>query len=438
MKYVYKHAGKPAFFIVLILIAVLSYVTVVGIRLPNQGDTEKWLLKGAMNDGLSLGIDIQGGVDVTFAPKLAAGQAVTSTDVQKAYDILNSRLDDLKITDRTVVPNSSKGTIIVRFPWPKGTTDYSAEDAISKLGTMATLTFKDPNGNVILTGADVKSAAAKPVESGSTLKGSYYVELTLSSAGTAKFSSATKEFTGKTISIYMDSKLLSAPTVDSQITSSTCVIEGTDFTSKSANDLAKMINAGALPFALVSSNYSSISPQLGLNALNVMLLAGLIAFILVCLFMIFYYRLPGLIACLCLCGHMAGMILSLLVFGYTLTLPGIAGLILSVGMGVDCNIITAERIKEELREGRTLDGAIDLGFERSFTAIFDGNVTVLIAGIILLCYGSASVKSFGFTLVAGVVFNFVMGIIASRYMLKSISKYDSMRNNFLYGEAVAK
>jgi protein-export membrane protein SecD len=151
--------------------------------------------------------------------------------------------------------------------------------------------------------------------------------------------------------------------------------------------------------------------------------------------MILYYRIPGLIACVALCGHIAGTLLCISIPQITLTLPGIAGIILSIGMGVDANVITAERIKEELRLGKTLDGAIDAGFSRSFSAIFDGNITVFIVGILLLILGSASVQSFGYTLIIGVIFNFIMGITFSRLMLKSMSKFRGMRNIFLFGGA---
>lgn len=437
MKSVYKHSGKAVFFVVLALIAALCYIVLEGIPLPNQGDTQKWLFKGVMSDGLSLGIDIRGGVDVTFRPNLSKGQAITNTIVKQTADVLNTRLDGLKITDRTVQPNYTKGYVVVRFPWPKGTTSYNAEDAIKALGATNKLTFKDASGKELMSGADVASASVHPVETGSSLSGNYYIELALNKDGQKKWPAATKANIGKTISINLDSTTLSSPTVKEEIDSATCTIDGFG-TAAEASKVASRINQGALPFTLVTDNYQSISPTLGADALNVMVLAGIIAFILICLFMILYYRVPGFIAVLCLCGHFAGMLLSLLLFSYTLTLPGIAGLILSLGMGVDCNIITAERIKEELREGRTLDGAIDQGFDMSFTAIFDGNITVIIAGVILLIFGSASVKSFGFTLVAGVVFNFLMGIIASRYMLKSSSKYPFMRKGFLYGGANAK
>ncbi|MEG0614851.1 MAG: protein translocase subunit SecD, partial [Oscillospiraceae bacterium] len=224
--------------------------------------------------------------------------------------------------------------------------------------------------------------------------------------------------------------------------------------------LSDKINSGALPFKLVTSSFSTISPTLGMGARDAMVLSGLIAFIFIALFMIIYYRLPGTVAVIALIGQIAGMIAVVTgYFGFmnssTLTVPGIAGIILSIGMGVDANIITSERIKEEIREGKTLDGAISAGYDHGFSAIFDGNVTVVIVAVILMgAFGppdsifaqmlkwvffmfgpstAGTIYSFGFTLLTGIVFNFIMGVTASRLMLSSISKFKPFRKLSLYG-----
>jgi preprotein translocase subunit SecD len=426
---VYKKIGKPVFFIVAIIIAAICYVTVAGIPGPTNGDIKTTLVDGITN--LRLGIDIKGGVDVTFTPPTDQ-KNVTKAQMDAATAIINKRLDDKNISDRYVSTDYDKHRVIVRFPWQAGTTDFDPETAIKELGSTGKLTFNAPDGTEILGGsADIVSA--KPAVASGTENGPYVVDLTLTTAGSKKFSVATGKYIGKNITINMDGKQVSNPQVQTQINDTTCIIDGQ--TSAEAKTLADTINAGILPFALNSQDFSTISPTLGANALGVMVMAATVAFILICLFMLLYYRLPGFIACIGLCGHLAGMMLAMSLFHYTLTLPGIAGLILSIGMGVDCNIITAARIKEELRAGRTLDAAIDQGFDRSFSAILDGNVTVLIVGFILMWLGSATITSFGFTLVSGVVLNFIMGIIASRFMLKSASRYSFLRKNVLYGEA---
>jgi preprotein translocase subunit SecD len=435
---VYKKVGKSWFFIVALIIVAICYVTIAGIPAPNNGDNKSMLINGITS--LRLGIDMRGGVDVTFIP--AKGYKASATEMSAATVAIQQRLDVKNITDREVYTDTNARRIIVRFPWKPDEKDFNPEKAIQELGATANLNFKGPDNVIILEGKDVLSAKAEPVSSGSTLNGPYIVSLTLKQSGVDKFSVATGKFVGKAISIYLDNTLISSPNVKEQIKDGSCSIDGQ--TLQEAKDLANKINAGALPFSLVSESYNAISPTLGTNALNVMLMAGIIAFILICLFMLLYYRLPGFVAIIGLCGHLAATILMfsfpILLFKFpiepfTLTLPGIAGIILSIGIGVDCNIITAERIKEELRAGRTIDAAIDQGFERSFSAIFDGNITVIIVGIILMIFGSAAIYSFGYTLYIGVVMNFIMGIIASRLMLKSLSKYSFLRKNVLYGEA---
>ena len=227
-----------------------------------------------------------------------------------------------------------------------------------------------------------------------------------------------------------------------------------NFTAQEANKLAEKINAGALPFHLETANYGSVDPSLGENSLVAMGYAGIIAFIVIALIMIIFYRLPGFIAIISLIGQMGLSIAA--VSGYfttipsfTMTLPGIAGLILSIGMGVDCNVITAERIKEEIKGGRTLDGALDRGTKNSLSAIIDGNMTVVIVSLILmLVFGPANILSiifgesttgtiyaFGFTLLVGVISNFIMGIFFSRVMLRSIAGFKPLRKKWLFGGA---
>lgn len=232
--------------------------------------------------------------------------------------------------------------------------------------------------------------------------------------------------------------------------------------SKEAKDLADKINAGSLPFALTvdDSKLQIISPSLGSDALRVMLIAGAIAFGIVCLIMIVLYRVNGVVASLALLGQLAGSIACISGFfpkadSFTLTVPGIAGIILSVGVGVDCNVIASERIKDEFRKGKTIDGAIDSGFKNALSAIIDGNVTIIIVSIVLMgAFGTpdsiiaklfspimsllgssitGSIYSFGYTLLVGVIFNLIMGVLASKYMLKSISQLKVMRKPQFYG-----
>ena len=292
----------------------------------------------------------------------------------------------------------NKNRVIVRFPWKEDETDFDPEKAVAELGETALLTFREgyevdnegkPTGltaeKIILTGSDVKKASVGVDE-----QNQYVVLLELKESGVTAFSEATGRLAGTNtpISIWMDENVISYPTVSTQITDGSASITG-NFTLESATDLANKINGGALPFKLETENFRSISATLGMGAKDAMVLAGAIAFVLVAVFVIVFYRLPGAVAAIALLGQLVGTIAALTGFfstipSFTLTLPGIAGIILSLGVGVDANIITAERIKEELKAGKSLDNALNIGYKRGFTAIFDGNITVIFVAVILM------------------------------------------------------
>jgi len=183
---------------------------------------------------------------------------------------------------------------------------------------------------------------------------------------------------------------------------------------------------------MVTKNHSTISPMLGSGALDIMVLAGVIAFVIICAFLIFYYRLPGFVASIALLIQVSGQILVISVPQITLTLTGIAGVILSIGMGVDANVIISERISEEISSGKSLGYAISSGFQNAFSSVFDGNITVMIVAVILMIYGSGSLLSFAYTLMTGIVFNFLAGVTASRLMISSLSQFEFLRRPALY------
>ena len=426
----FKRVGKSAFVLSVIAILIIAYLAVCGIWYNSDG-SKTYLIKPASQS--RFGIDISGGIDVTFTPP--KGTTVTKQQMDDATTMLKNRLDQKNILDREIYAddNPTHPSIIVRIPHQSSTKTFDPQTEIKELGSMVQLEFKCDdynNGQAIAKGSDVKSASVEvdPEDN------SYEVSFTLKASAVKAFADATTwiKNNNKNLDIYLDNEKIESAGVNDPITEGKGVIQG-GFTAASAKKLADQINSGSVPFELVTDNFSTISPTLGKSALNVMVYAGILAFILIALFMIIYYRLPGLIAVIALCGHVAGTLLSISIPQITLTLPGIAGIILSIGMGVDCNVITAERIREELRVGKTIDGAIDAGFDRSFSAIFDGNITVIIAGAILMWLGSGSVKSFGYTLVIGVVFNFIMGLTVSRLMLKSVSRFPFARKATLYG-----
>lgn len=452
-----KKTSKITFFVLLFLIAALVFTAFFGID-SYYGDTRKVYIKGA--EDIRWGIDISGGVEAVFSPDKNDAD-ITTDDMASAKAIIETRLVNQNITDYEVYTDEANHQIIVRFPWSAEESDFDAAAAVSELGETALLTFcgNQDSSDVLLSGsADIESASAGVMENGQ-----YVVNLKFTDAGKQKFASATAKYSQ--ISIWMDNILLSAPTVSEQIVSNEAIIEG-DFDAETVTDLANKINAGSLPFALTvdDSKLQIISPTLGSNALNVMLIAGTVAFAAICILMIIRYRLPGVIASIGLIGQIAGMIACISGYfpsasSFTLTVPGIAGIILSIGVGVDANVIAFERIREEFKNGKTLDGAIAAGYNQSLNAVIDGNVTIIIISLVLMgafgtpdsllakvftfimpFLGSAitgSIYSFGYTLLVGTIFNLVMGVWAVSKMLKSISRFKALRNPWLYGKRKA-
>ena len=441
-------------FVVAILIVVFSLTAIFGASYQ-YGDTKNIYIKGASD--IRFGIDIRGGVDVTFMP--AGDVDATPEQMTAAKTVIEDRLVGLGITDYESYVDSNKDRIIVRFPWKTGEADFNPQTAIDEIGTTAKMVFRKgstADGEEILSGDDVTSANAAYNETEG-----WVVQLKFNSTGAAAFADATTELAANngTISIWLDDENISTATVNEAITGGEAIIKG-NFDQDSASSLANQINSGALPFALSAESYSTISPSLGAKSLEVMVLAGIIAFALVAVMMIVRYRLPGTIATISLFGQVAATLA--VVSGYftvfpgsTLTLPGIAGIILGIGMGVDANVITAERIKEELAKNKTLPAAVKSGFKMGLTPIIDGNVTIVIVAAILMgAFGptdgfwakvfnpiffwfgpstAGTIYSFGFTLLTSVLLNFVFGVWATRVMIRGAVHCKALCNPWLYG-----
>ncbi|HHV50649.1 MAG TPA: SecD/SecF family protein translocase subunit [Clostridiales bacterium] len=461
-----KRTRKSVFFIVALLILALGYTTIFGVY-GYYGDRRDTYFKGASD--IRLGIDIKGGVDVTFGPK-GDVKNVTEAQMNGVKDVIAQRLVGNNITDYEIYADMSNHQVIVRFPWKSGESNFDPNKAIEELGKTAQLEFRigsetdengKPKGELVLTGKMVDTATAQ-YQQDDNGNVEPVVVLKLKNEGKKAFDEATKkQYDAKgTISIWLDDKMISNPTVNAHITDGVATISGGFADYKEAASLANLINSGALPFAIEVKSNGVIDPVLGEKSLEVMVTAGIIAFCLVSIFMILYYRLPGFVAVIALVGQVAGSLAAVSGFfsfvpSFTLTLPGMAGIILSIGMGVDANVITSERIKEEIRVGRTIDSAIEKGSSNSFWAIFDGNITVMIVAIVLMgVFGPPSglwatilkpilrwfpasttgaIYSFGYTLFVGIIFNFLMGVTASRLMLKSIARFKFLRKPWLYG-----
>jgi SecD/SecF fusion protein len=414
---------KIVFFIVLFVAIIMAYTAINGLTIP-LGRSLELAIPGS--EDMRFGIDIRGGVDAAFEP-VDLDRNPTKQELESARAIIETRLDNLNILDRDVTVDEQNGYIIVRFPWQSTETDFDPERAIAELGETAMLTFQDDEGTVLVTGSHVKEASVGT----NPQTGGYVVQLEFDDEGTKLFSEATERLVGQNISIYMDETLIQTAVVKQHIPGGQAFIDGMRSVEE-AKALSDKINAGALPFSLTSRNHSTISPSLGSGALSTMVLAGIVAFIVICILLIIFYRLPGFVACISLLIQVSGVLLSLSIPQITLTLTGIAGVILSIGMGVDANIIISERISEEIKSGKSLGYAISLGFKNSFSSVFDGNITMLLIGVIMIALGSGSLLSFAYTLMTGIFFNFVAGVTASRLMIYSLSQYDFLRKPQLY------
>jgi len=379
---------------------------------------------------IRFGIDIRGGVEAVFEAA-DLGRLPTESELESAKVIMETRMDAQKILDREIAIDKNNGQIIVRFPWKSGETDFNPQAAIAELGETAKLTFRDPEGNILVEGKDVKESV---VQLDNKTK-EPVVTLVFNDEGAKLFADATERLVNQRISIYMDETLISAPSVTKKITGGDAVITNMQSTEE-AKSLSDKINSGALPFSLISKNHNTITPTLGSGALDVMVKAGLIAFVFVCLFMLFYYKLLGLVACFALLLQVSVQMLALSIPQVTLTLTGIAGIILSIGMGVDANVIISERIREELAAKKSLGYSIDTGYHKAFSAVFDGNITTIAAAVIMMIFGTGSMLSFGYTLMVGCILNFVSGVSVSRIITKSMSSNDIFMKKSLYGVKV--
>ncbi len=423
-------------FAVVLVIALICILSITGL-----GPENARIIKGVTD--IRTGIDIRGGISAIMEPVYDDGSENHDvlSDLASARAIIEKRLDAQGIYDKTVNVDATNERLIIDIPWATNETEFDPRKALDELGSTGQLTFQEvkseeatlpdedltPSGVIVLTGDDVANAQA--VQNNNA---QYVVELTLKDSGVTKFSEATKRLVGQRLAIFIDDMCISAPNVNTQITSKNAVIEG-NFNYDSAKDLADKIRFGALPCKLEAVKVDSISAQLGQGALEVAVNAGIVGFILVCLFMLLYYRLPGLTAIVALSGLLALQIFVLSNLNISVTLPGIGGIILSIGMSVDANVIIFERIKEELRAGKTLRASIDAGFKRAFVAILDSNVTSIITAVILYAMGTGPIRGFGVTLFFGVLFSFLSAITASKLMLQGLTAFSFAKNKWLYG-----
>ena len=385
------------------------------------------------DNGIRLGLDLVGGSRIVYEAEIPDGynQANLADDMNSVQKVIRQRLTDKGFTEATVTL-TGENRVTVEIPQIT-----NPEEAVQTLGTTAQLTFVDADGKEWLTGSDIKKASygyGRPT--GNEVTDVHYVQVQFTSEGQKKFAEATGNIAARTdgtniMAIVMDNQVISSPSVSSQIDSDSCVISGS-FTRDSASELADLINAGQIPFSLKQVELRSVGPQLGADAMRTSLIAGAIGIVLVMLFMLIVYRIPGLVASIALCFY---MVLEALIFNLVrvnLSLPGIAGIILSIGMAVDANVIIFERVKEELKNGKTVKSAIDSGFKRAFTAILDSNITTLIACAVLFFLGTGTIVGFATTLGIGVIVSMFTALTVTHFLLNRMVDF-RIRNPKAYG-----
>ena len=423
-----------SFVAVLLVIALLCCTAVFGltvgpIQIPNVLDEE---------NGIRRGLDLVGGSSITFEAQLPDGYNTSNlqSDMNSVQAMMTKRLDSLGYTEATV---ELVGDTRIKVDIPAIS---DPQEAVEVLGATAQLQFLNADGEVILGGSDIKSASAGYGKvSQTSVAEEHYVNVEFTDEAAEKWTEATKlaaqaEDGKNYIKIVMDEETLSSPSVSSEyaetgITGGGCIISG-NFDADSARTLAEQINIGQLPFTLEEVSMSAVGPSLGEKALSTSLTAGAIGILLVMIFMIVMYRVPGFIASIALLFYTALDAVILTVAHVNLSLPGIAGIILSIGMAVDANVIIFERIKDELHNGKTVRAAIDSGFSRAWTAIIDSNITTIIAAVVLYFFGSGTVVGFAITFGIGVVLSMFTAVTVTRFLLRRIVDFN-IRNPKLYG-----
>ena len=331
---------------------------------------------------------------------------------------LRTRLTNAGFTEANVAVQGTD-RILVEIP------DVDDPEEVARIiGTPAHLEFRDPNGNVVVEGKDIKAAG---VQYANEEKTQFGVGFSLNADGAKAFEKATREFMGQSISIYLDDELISAPTVQAVIAGGNGIITGSKSESSEdsynwARNLAMLIQSGALPMDIAEVETRAISATLGVEAIDGAIIAGIVGLILVLVFMLVMYRLPGVAADMALLIYVLIVFYALAISGAQLTLQGIAGILLGIGMAVDANVVIFERFREELKEGRTPLNAVKFGFRNAGRAVLDSNVTTLIAAVVLMIFGTGTIKGFATTLMISIIASYFTAVLITRGLLILICK----------------
>ncbi|MHB8171566.1 MAG: protein translocase subunit SecD [Thermincolia bacterium] len=396
------------------LIAILGITAIIGVG-------SFYSIKPIENN-INFGLDLQGGLSVTLEGKPTKINQVTDDSVNNAMNVIANRIDALGVKE-SIVQRQGKDRILVQIAGIK-----DPEEAVRLIGKTASLEFRSPEGKVLLTGADLVDARGElnPLNNEEP-----QIAMQFNKEGTKKFADATTKYVNKNIGIYLDNKLLTNPTVRSSITNGQAVISGGYATLDEAVKEAALLKGGALPINLEMLEKRVVGPSLGADSLVKSKAAGVAGLVAILVYVIAYYRVLGVIANIALVVYSFLVLGIMAIFGATLTLPGIAGFLLSIGMAVDTNIIIFERFKEELRTGKTLRSAIDAGFKRAFVTVLDANLTTIIVGLVLYYLFTGTIKGFAVTLIIGIIVNLFTAVILTKWLLKLLAS-TGLKNTKLY------
>lgn len=398
---------------IVVVVAVCAYLGLFGF---GKGTMINYLKP--WGDAISLGLDLRGGVYTVYQAE-DNGDPDFDTKMESTVSILTSRLTRQGFTEATV---TRQGSDRIRVEIPNVS---DPNQILTIIGTPAQLYFVDEDGNNLMEGSMVKNAQAAQDQDGKPC-----IAFELTDEGAKIFAEATAANLGKTISITLDGETISRATVNTVIAGGKGEITG-NFTADEAKNLATLILSGALPLNLTQLEVSAISATLGVEAIDRAIQAGVIGVILVMLFMLFRYRLCGLVADIALTIYIMIVVLLLALTGAQLTLPGVAGIILGIGMAVDANVVIFERIREEVKVGRPIGSAVRKGFSNALSAIIDSNVTTIIAAVVLYAFGTGSVRGFALTLGIGVATSLFTAVFVTHKLLDIFADM-GIKNQKLY------
>lgn len=409
--------SKFTFFLVLIIIALCAYTAFLGINVGG-------IKVNSSVSNIKQGLDLKGGVFMLYEAETDITGKELDDLMEQTIAVFRKRIDGMGLTEPVIV-REGENRIRIELPGVK-----DAQQAIDTIGKTAQLQFATSEGEVLLTGADVKDAKVAINQKDNQP----IVSLAFTPDGAQKFAEATARLSvnREPLFIVLDGEVISSPTVNEPISGGSSQISG-NFTVDSASELANLISGGALPVNFTEVQSSIVSATLGVDALNKSIMGALIGIILVMLFMIFYYRIPGFAATIALTAYIVIVAYIYQLIGVTLTLPGIAALILSIGMAVDANVIIFERMKEEIIYGKSIRVSIDSGFKKAMSTILDSQITTFIAGIILYYFGTGQIKGFAITLMIGIIVSMFTALVITKLILKNLVNGFGLGNKKYFG-----